>query len=198
MNPKTSQVSQPHNTNRANPSAILIGSGDELTIGTVRIRCREEGDTLRLEVDEPPLRDHTISPPTDTAAQPPSAVAISPTEFTPRWQAQPKRRRVRIRSRSFLLTAILAALALGAWYVLTARAVRVETVPAADKLTISGGLLTPKIGGRYLLRPGMYTVAGDLEGYIRLSENLMVGPETPATVQFNLEPLGGVVTCAPR
>jgi formylglycine-generating enzyme required for sulfatase activity len=178
-------------------SRWIVG-GDELTIGTIRIRCQAEGDTLQLEIDEPPRREPAISPPTDTASPPTPVAAVSPTEFTPRWQAQPKGHGVRIRPRSLLLAAILGALAIGAWYVLTARAVRVETVPAAASLKVSGGVLTPKIGGRYLLRPGMYTVRAELEGYIGLSENLTVGPETPATVQFNLEPLGGIVAIRSR
>jgi len=173
-------------------SRWIVG-GDELTIGTACIRCRTEGDALLLEIDEPLRREQVISPPTDTAAQQQSVAAVSPAEFTPRWQARPKRRGVRIRPRSFLLAATLGALAVVAWYVLTAHAVRVETLPAADSLTVSGGLLNPKIGGRYLLRPGMYTVTAELKGYIGLSESLIVGPETPATVQFNLEPLGGII-----
>jgi len=178
-------------------SRWIVG-GDELTIGAVRVRCRAEGDTLLLEIAEPPRQERAISPPAEATAQPPSVAVISPVEFTPRWQVPPTRHGVRIRPRSFMMAAILGVLAVGAWYVLTARAVRVETVPPAASLKVSGGMLTPKIGGRYLLRPGMYTVTAGLEGYIRLSENFMVGPETPATVQFNLEPLGGVVAIRSR
>jgi formylglycine-generating enzyme required for sulfatase activity len=178
-------------------SRWIVG-GDELTIGAVRIRCRAEGDTLLLEITELPRRELSISPPTEATAQPPSVSAIAPVEFTPRWQVPPTRRVVRIRPRSFMLAAILGVLAIGAWYVLTARAVRVEAAPAAATLKVSGGILTPKIGGRYLLRPGMYTVTAELEGYLDLSENFMVGPETPATVRFKLEPLGGVVAIRSR
>jgi formylglycine-generating enzyme required for sulfatase activity len=173
-------------------SRWIIG-GDELTIGTARILCRAEAGDLRLEIHETARREPTIAPPSVAPPQPPAITAVSPVDFTPRWQAQPRRRGFRIRPRTVLLAAVLGTLAIGAWYVLTARAVRVETLPTADSLTVRGGLLTPKIGGRYLLRPGLYTVTAELEGHIGLSESLAVGPDTPATVQFTLEPLGGIV-----
>jgi formylglycine-generating enzyme required for sulfatase activity len=96
------------------------------------------------------------------------------------------------------LTLVLAALALCAWYVLTARAVRVETSPTAAKLEIRGGLITPLIGGRYLLRPGVYTVTAEAVGHLDLSETLEVGPETPPIVHFAFEPLGGLLDIRSR
>jgi len=178
-------------------SRWIIG-GDELTIGAARIRCIAEGEDLRLEINEPAQREHTITPPPAASLQPPTITSVTPVEFTPRWQAQPRRRGFRIRPGAVLLVAVLGALVGGAWYVLTARAVRVEVLPAPDSLAVSGGLLTPKIGGRYLLRPGLYTVSAELEGYIGLSESLEVGPDTPATVQFTLDPLGGIVAIRAR
>ena len=178
-------------------SRWIIG-GDEMTIGAARIRCVAEGEDLRLEIDEPARREHTITPPPAASPQPPTITSVTPVEFTPRWQAQPRRRGFRIRPGAVLLVAVLGALIVGAWYVLTARAVRVEVLPAPDSLAVSGGLLTPKIGGRYLLRPGLYTVSAELEGYIGLSESLEVGPDTPASVQFTLDPLGGIVAIRAR
>jgi formylglycine-generating enzyme required for sulfatase activity len=92
------------------------------------------------------------------------------------------------------VVAVIALLAAGAWYVLTARAVRVETTPAADTLQFQGRWLTPKIGDSYLLRPGSYTVEAELEGYRSLSVILDVNGDTPSVVGFVFEPLGGLLT----
>jgi formylglycine-generating enzyme required for sulfatase activity len=88
---------------------------------------------------------------------------------------------------------VLAVLALCAWFVLTARAVRVETSPIAAKLEVRGGLITPLIGGRYLLRPGVYMVAAEADDHLDLAVTFEVGPETPPVVHFTFEPLGGLL-----
>jgi formylglycine-generating enzyme required for sulfatase activity len=93
-----------------------------------------------------------------------------------------------------VLMAAVAILFVGAWFVLTAQAVRVETTPVADHLELQGGWLTPKIGGSYLLQPGDYIVAARLEGYRTLSEVLEVNGNTPSLVSFVFEPLGGLLT----
>jgi formylglycine-generating enzyme required for sulfatase activity len=92
------------------------------------------------------------------------------------------------------MMAAVALLAAGAWFVLTARAVRVETSPAADHLELQGSWLTPKFGGSYLLHPGSYIVAGELEGYRSLAETLEVNGDTGSVVSFVFEPLGGLLT----
>jgi formylglycine-generating enzyme required for sulfatase activity len=119
---------------------------------------------------------------------------ITPTDFKPRWQSPPRRSRYSIRPRSLVMVAAVALLAAGAWFVITARAVRVETSPAADHLEIQGSWLTPKLGDSYLLHSGSYTVAAELEGYRRLAENLEVNGDTPSVVGYVFEPLGGLLT----
>jgi formylglycine-generating enzyme required for sulfatase activity len=93
-----------------------------------------------------------------------------------------------------VLMAAVVLLATGAWFVLTARAVQVETSPAADNLEIQGSWLTPRIGDSYLLHPGSYTVVAKLEGYRSLSGTLEVNGDTPSVVGFVFEPLGGLLT----
>jgi formylglycine-generating enzyme required for sulfatase activity len=173
-----------------------LGDGDEINIGSYRLRCAVSGDSVRLAFVQtasprmkPPVAD-MLHPPQNSSAD----RAIRPVDFEPRWQSPPRRSRFRIRPRSLVLMAAVALLAAAAWFVLTARAVRVETTPAADHLEIQGAWLTPKIGKGYLLRPGAYTVAAELEGYRSLSMTLEVNGDTPSVVDFVFEPHGGLLT----
>ena len=173
-----------------------LGDGDEIGVGRHRLRCQTGGGSTHLALVQPDVecsREDDVgvpqSPRESTVDRP-----IEPADFQPRWQAPPRRSRFSVRPRALLTAAIAALLAAGAWYVLTARAVRVETTPAAETLEIRGSWLTPKIGESYLLRPGTYTVAAELKGYRRLSETLIVNSDTPSIVDFVFEPLGGLLS----
>jgi formylglycine-generating enzyme required for sulfatase activity len=169
---------------------------DEIGIGSHRLRCDFGADTLRISLVEatprsPQFQDREVSRPSQTSD---SEHLIRPAEFEPRWKSPPRRSRFTIRPRSLVLMAAVAMLAAGAWFVLTARAVRVETTPTADHLEIQGSWLTPKIGASYLLRSGDYTVAAELEGYRSMVETLEVHGNTPSAINFVFEPLGGLLT----
>jgi len=173
-----------------------LSDGDDVGVGRYRLRCESTGNAVRLALIPPATQGDAdpvagVSPPSPIVA--PGQV-ITPADFKPRWQSPPRGSRFRVRPRSMMLMAAIALLATGAWFVLTARAVRVETIPAAESLEIRGGWLTPKIGGSYLLRPGSYTVAAKLTGYRTLSAPLEVDADTPSVVSFTLEPLGGLLT----
>lgn len=177
-----------------------LGDRDEIAIKGHRLRFEIIGDTARLVLIQ--ATPHGAKEPTEDISTPPpvipSGTTITPADFEPRWESPPKRVRFTIRPRSLLLTAGIVVLAIGAWFVLTARAVRVETVPMTDSLEIRGGWLTPKFGGNYLLSPGTYTVTAALEGYKPLSAPLEVDADTPAVVGFTLEPLGGLLSITSR
>jgi len=177
-----------------------LGDRDEVGVGRHRLRCEIAGDSVRFALVQPatagtahPLARGSEPPPTA-----PPGRAITPTDFQPRWQSPPRRSRISVRPRSLLLMAVIALLAAGAWFVLTARAVRVETIPTADSLELRGGWMTPKLGGSYLLRPGTYFVEAELEGYRSLSAPLEIDADTPSVVGFTLEPLGGLLTITTR
>ncbi len=174
---------------RVNTSRWII-NGDEVAVGTVRLQCSLEGAALRIDIDAPATGPAKPAPPAAPIHPPTQGAVISPVDFAPRWQTPPRRAGFTIGTRAVLLSCALIALVIGAWYVLTSRAVLVETTPTAEHVSLQGGLLTPKIGDNYLLRPGRYTVSAELEGYIDLEEILEVGSDTPATVIYHLEPLG--------
>ena len=173
-----------------------LGDRDEVGVGSHRLRCEVSDDTVRLalvQTASPDLSPPYLHAPGHPRTSGPDRV-ITPTEFKPRWQSPPRRSRFSIRPRTLLMMAAVALLAASAWFVITARAVRIETSPAADHLEIQGSWLTPKLGGSYLLHSGSYTVAAELEGYRRLSETLEVNGDTPSVVGYVFEPLGGLLT----
>jgi formylglycine-generating enzyme required for sulfatase activity len=171
-----------------------LGDGDELMIGSTRVRVAIDGDQTHFIAEERSREQPTTALPEVTTRQPPSTISIAPTAFVPRWQQPERRRGIVIRPRALVVAATLGLLAICAWFVLTAHAVQVETDPPAASVALSGGLLTPKFGDHYLLRPGTYTVSAELEGYLALSESLDVGRDTPPVVRYTLEALGGTLS----
>jgi len=175
-----------------------LGDRDEVGVGGHRLRCQVSGETVRLALFENTPKK--MNPPDADVSQPPQPATndqvVSPTHFKPKWESPPHRSRFTVRPRSLAMMAAVALLAAGAWFVLTARAVRVETSPVADHLEIQGSWLTPKLGDSYLLHSGRYTVAAELDGYRSLSETLEVNGDTPSVVGYVFEPLGALLTIA--
>ncbi len=173
-----------------------ITDGDELAVESTRIQFRlNEGDCL-LTVVSKPTEEPRLKSSTQVANEH-GEMEITPTPFEPRWQLPPPRRGLRLRPRLIAALAVITVLAAGAWFVLTAHAVRIETNPNAENISIEGGPAL-KIGGRYLLRPGTYTVRAEHPGHLDLRAALVVGPETPALVQFEMQPLGGMLSIRSR
>ncbi len=128
--------------------------------------------------------------PPDTAG----TTAVKPVEFEPRGE-KPSAGRDR-RSRLWLVAlglpaAVLAALA---WFVFTARQIALDIQPAPEKITLQGGLLTPRVGGAYLLRPGKYRFKAVHSGYQDLDQAFEVGDERHQTLKFAMEKLPGRIT----
>jgi hypothetical protein len=167
-----------------------IADGDELTLKTTRVLFRlTDGDlTVFVEPNKPAASIHLATPATQHSGN----VEITAILFQPRWHTPPPQRSFRPSPRMIVIFAAFVVLTAGVWFVLTARAVRIETLPSTETVALEGGL-TLKIGGRYLLRPGAYTVLAECPGYIALRSPLVVGKNTPAIVQYKLQPLGATL-----
>ena len=108
-----------------------LGDGDELAIGDHRMKCEISGTSVRLMVIDPD-REPSRAAAANTSKAVPSPAhdhIIVPVDFEPRWQSSPQRSRITIRPRSLLLIIATVLLATCAWFVLTARAVHIETIP---------------------------------------------------------------------
>ncbi|MFV2071925.1 MAG: PEGA domain-containing protein [Thermoanaerobaculales bacterium] len=174
-----------------------LGDGDDLGLGGARISCRIDAGTLVLELLEPAPGPRAESSPAVPETRnedsfPAADGTVTPMTFSPRWELEPRRRRRIPRPRTAVTAAGLIALALCAWFIFTARAVRIELTPEPARLAVRGAL-TPRIAGRYILLPGRYTVHAEKPGYLPLEASLEVNRDTPAIVRFTLEPRGAAL-----
>jgi len=85
------------------------------------------------------------------------------------------------------LVILLAAAA----YLFTSKAVLIDIEPLDADVSIAGGLLKPKFGDRYLLRPGTYRVIATAEGYVASHEEIVVAEADTQTFSIALEKLPG-------
>ena len=85
---------------------------------------------------------------------------IAPVDFRNRSRPpRPDGRRSRFRwITRLLLVALVGVLAVAAWFFITARRVQLTFEPQPQRVELTGPALRFKLAGRYLLRPGTYTV----------------------------------------
>ena len=93
---------------------------------------------------------------------------------------------------SFALLGLVAGCAL---YLFTARSVLIDIAPAPESMELDGALLFPlKLGERWLLHPGGYTVEATLEGYHPLSSDFAVLSEDGQQFAFTMNKLPGLLS----
>lgn len=101
------------------------------------------------------------------------------------------RRRRHLREGPVLLVGLLGLFVLSAWFLFGTRALRLHITPEPDVVAVEGGLSLP-LAGRYLVRPGRYTVVAEKAGYRRLSEPIEVtAKQDNPTFSFRLTALPG-------
>jgi len=122
----------------------------------------------------------------------PAAETISPIPYRPAGQ---NRRIFPGISWKWLVGASLAMVLLGlvaiAAYVLTARQVLIQIEPAPVDISIRGGLLAPRFGDRYLMRPGKYSIQATKPCYVPLEAQLVVSSEKRQNFRMTLQQLPG-------
>ena len=131
------------------------------------------------------MDNRTKSPVPDIGA----AARIEAVKFEPLASGQPTRF-VGINPRLGLVAALLAISALCAWFMLTAKAVYIETEPLDTNVDITGAL-TLKLADRHLIRPGTYNLDLSAPGYHPLQETLGVTEDPAQHYIYRLEKLPG-------
>jgi formylglycine-generating enzyme required for sulfatase activity len=91
-----------------------------------------------------------------------------------------------------LAAAILITLVCG-WFLLTARAVRIEISPAPDSMSLQGGF-DLSIGGEVLVRPGEYQLLAKKQGYRPLATRLTIAAADNPPFRFELAKLPGLLS----
>lgn len=127
--------------------------------------------------------------PVDSATE-----GIQPTRFTPTEQSA----RLNLKLPpwwQWVIIVIGICVAVIAWFLLTATAVRFTTNTEDPTIEISGGLAVPS-GPSYLIRPGQIQVRASAEGHESLRTSVMVQSQSDQLVELELTPRPGVVTIA--
>ncbi len=166
-----------------------LQEGDVITVAGVRISCEAADAELRFTVDAAALEYPTIPPEIAAAdaAQPEPITPVRPrTRPAPAPTVGAKNRRIRILG--FGAIGLLAAVAA---YLFTAQAVLIDVDPVDADVKLMGGLLAPKLGGRYLLRRGGYRVLLNAEGYHPMREEIEVVDAPNQAFEFVMRKLPG-------
>lgn len=136
-----------------------LADGDEIGIGSARIRCAFSADALEFRLRFSGADYDTLPP----AAEPPAAAAASGAA-PPVAPRSSFRRPAAPRWRAPAIGAALLLLAVCAFVLLTSRAVLIAVDPAVAVIDVQG-VPDLRFAGRYLLRPGSYTVRASADGY---------------------------------
>lgn len=118
--------------------------------------------------------------------------AIAPVDFTP---PPSPGRNFNWRPRwyhGFIAMGLTVAVT-AAWFVLTARSVFIDVTPAVAEISVTRGYAI-KVGPRYLMREGNYSVQMTAPGYFAAEVTLTVTEQQAQTHPFELTPRPGVVT----
>jgi len=175
-----------------------LRNGDVLRLGRaqVLVEIGEEESRLRAQAWTAPPTDPPAVVSRRLADSEMAGTAVEPIAFQPVRLDSHRRARRSLRPREILLWSGLLLLAAAAWFVFTARSVRVETDPGEARMALDGTFPVFQIAGRFLLRPGVYTVVIEKEGYRRLETLVVVTEERDQDFRFTLEKRPGVLLIA--
>ncbi|MEM0954105.1 MAG: PEGA domain-containing protein [Pseudomonadota bacterium] len=118
--------------------------------------------------------------------------AIRPTAFTPRSE-EDSSSAFKARPVQLVLATVLLLFGIALWFLFSAHSVLVTTEPAFAGIDIDGGLKL-RLGERYLLRSGDYSLTATAEGYYPLEQAITVSDDDNQAFQFVLKRLPGKVS----
>lgn len=114
---------------------------------------------------------------------------IEPIVFRPPRRTPPLPR-LQLPLTTLVVGAILLLVAAAAWYVLSARSVRIQVDPTGAHVQVPE-LLAPHLGDHWLLLPGTHAVHAELDGYQAYAGELLITDEVLQTQRLALRPLPG-------
>ncbi|MFC1516921.1 PEGA domain-containing protein, partial [Thermodesulfobacteriota bacterium] len=85
----------------------------------------------------------------------------------------------------------LMLLCTAAWFVFTARQVVITITPDPESITVYGGIVTPRIGDYYLMRPGDYRVTAFKPCYAPVEKTFRVSANKQQDLVFEMRKLPG-------
>ncbi|MCZ6517984.1 MAG: PEGA domain-containing protein [Gammaproteobacteria bacterium] len=178
-------------------STTWLADGSILSVGGIEVRCHVNDDQMQLEVAYPEASYQTLPP--DLEAEKAAAEETITPIRTRRARTAPggadERRRKIVQSSVYGALALLAAFA---FYIFSSKPVLIETDPDYAEIEIAGGFLKLRVGGRYLLWQGDYTVTMTAAGYVSLEQEITIGSADNQEFEFHLEKLPGRITITTR
>jgi len=177
-----------------------LRNGDVLRVADAELTFSSDGNGAVLEVEHQDSEDTTEPPSVVATVAPPRPEETSggnrqiiPVDFTPAALEAGRRRRKAPRPVALAVWMALGLLALAAWYLFSARPVEIRVEPSPEVLQMEGGLVRLKIAGRFLLRPGSYTVVAERPGYRPLRSPIEVTKASSQLFELELERLPGLL-----
>ena len=154
----------------------------------VRDRDADGTDRRRDDSTDPPL----IAPPSSHRPERRTDAPVDPIRFEPYRKLARARPRRGVRPLGLAVVLVLAALLAVAVFLFTSRSILVEIEPVPEEMAFEGGLAL-ELGGRYLMRPGSYTLSARKAGYRDLRESVEVTRDTQQAFRFQLDKLPGTL-----
>lgn len=174
--------------------------GDIINLGSSRLRFSAGNEANAITVEDgsagnitaPPIitQDSRLYGDQDGVAEPIAAVRFRPATVVA------SKRGVRVKPAQIILGIVAAAIVAVLWFIFTAVSIGVTTDPQAAQVEIEGGLLTVPVSGRYLLRPGEYTLRATYAGYTPAESTVTVSAEPNQTFALQLAKLPGILRVA--
>jgi formylglycine-generating enzyme required for sulfatase activity len=176
------------NASVASQSPLTLTPGDRIGLGEITLTYDPTVSTHRFIIStgaDMETADETTPP--EAAA----VAAVKPMAFEPRTAKTAARRKRRGRLGLMVLALPAMLLTTAAWFVFTARQLELRIDPPPEKIMIRGGLLTPRLGPAYLLRPGDYQLHAVRPGYQDLNADFQIGAAKHQALEFTMEKLPG-------
>ncbi|MDP2126708.1 MAG: PEGA domain-containing protein [Pseudohongiella sp.] len=117
---------------------------------------------------------------------------ITPVDFSPPPQ-HGRKKQLSLRWYHGFVVLALVAVAVPAWFVLTARSVFIDVSPATARVAVVSGFAL-QVGPRYLMRSGDYQVSVTAPGYFDNTVDLTISSEQAQTHSVELLPRPGLVS----
>lgn len=86
---------------------------------------------------------------------------------------------------------VLVLLCISGWVVFTAKQVVIKLEPVPDRLKVSGGILTPRIGNYYLMRPGDYSLEAFKKCFFPFNHTFQVSADKRQVLNLEMRKLPG-------
>ncbi len=109
-----------------------------------------------------------------------------------------RQRSIRLKPLPILLAVIFGILALAALFMFTARAVKFNITPVPESTAITSGFFSYRLGERFLMLPGEYTVSASAAGYHELIEEVTVSDDADQVINIAMKPLPGILVISTR